>query len=273
MRINGQIKKKTGFTVVQNTVARDEKLSLKAKGLYMLIASYITMPGIVITKTKLMYICIEGQKAFDSTWKELKDSGYLIQYKLKDDKTKSWYYEYELLDEPILLEESEEDNTSQSDKNPHPQNGGVANGDVANEDMANGGLYIKTNSINTNSINTNTTTTPKVVVSEMEKELVNKTGVSTSAAKKILRHNNNDLENILYWYEESKKSKTINSLVAYLCKCYEYERPIKQTKQDNFNNFEQREFDETLEEKLLSNNKVDEKFDMQERLKELRGAN
>ena len=40
----GRIRKKDGFTMVMNEVARDKRLSLRAKGLYLLVQSYITMP-------------------------------------------------------------------------------------------------------------------------------------------------------------------------------------------------------------------------------------
>ena len=39
------------------------------------------------------------ERTFDNAWRELKEKGYLVQYKLKDENNK-YYYEYELLDEP-----------------------------------------------------------------------------------------------------------------------------------------------------------------------------
>ena len=48
-----------------------------------------------------MSLSKEGERAFDSTWKELKDAGYLKQYRLKGEGGK-WVYEYELLIEPII---------------------------------------------------------------------------------------------------------------------------------------------------------------------------
>lgn len=100
-------KKKVYFSQVSNVALRDNNLSLKAKGLYALIQSYITIEDFVLYKTTLKKQCIEGEKAFESTWKELKDAGYLIQYRLQD-KTpneegkvlNTFYYEYELLDAP-----------------------------------------------------------------------------------------------------------------------------------------------------------------------------
>ena len=95
-------KKKVYFTQVSNVALRDPKLSLKAKGLYALIQSYLTIEDFTLYKNTLKKHLKEGEKAFESTWKELKDAAYLIQYRLQDPKTKQFYYEYELLDEPDI---------------------------------------------------------------------------------------------------------------------------------------------------------------------------
>src|SRR3712207_8652195 len=99
-KINGAFrKKKVYFTQVSNNAIRDNELSLKAKGLYALIQSYITIEDFTLYKSHLKKQCVEGEKAFENTWKELKDKGYLIQYRLQDFKTKHFYYEYELLED------------------------------------------------------------------------------------------------------------------------------------------------------------------------------
>ena len=95
-------KKKIYFTQVSNVALRDSSLSLKAKGLYALIQSYLTIEDFTLYKNTLKKHLKEGEKAFESTWKELKDAAYLIQYRLQDPKTKQFYYEYELLDEPNI---------------------------------------------------------------------------------------------------------------------------------------------------------------------------
>ena len=92
-------RKKVYFTQVSNTALRDNTLSLKAKGLYALIQSYITIEDFTLYKNYLKQQCCEGEKAFENTWKELKEKGYLIQYRLQDTENKQFYYEYELLDE------------------------------------------------------------------------------------------------------------------------------------------------------------------------------
>lgn len=104
-------KKRVNFSMVSNRILRDETISLKAKGLYALIQSYITLDDFILYKNFLQKKCCEGKKSFETAWKELKDTGYLLQYRMKDEKN-HFYYEYELLDEP---------------EPPVPQNGGTEN--------------------------------------------------------------------------------------------------------------------------------------------------
>lgn len=95
--------------MISNSIIRDETISLKAKGLYALIQSYITLDNFTLYKDFLISKCCEGKKAFDAAWKELKDSGYLIQIRMQDDETKQFYWEYELLDEPCQTLQNKED--------------------------------------------------------------------------------------------------------------------------------------------------------------------
>lgn len=98
-------KREKPFTQISNHLLRDENISLKAKGLYSLIASYLNMIDFVLYKGTLRKNCQEGRDAFDKAWNELKNAGYLVQYKVKGDNGR-FEYEYELLDEP-----AEEDNS------------------------------------------------------------------------------------------------------------------------------------------------------------------
>lgn len=93
--------KKNYFSQVSNTALRDKNLSLKAKGLYSLIQSFITIENFVLYKSTLIKECKEKETSFNGAWKELKDNGYLIQYKQKDEISGKWIYEYELLDDSI----------------------------------------------------------------------------------------------------------------------------------------------------------------------------
>lgn len=99
-------KREKPFTQISNHLLRDPKVSLKAKGLYSLISSYLNLIDFTLYKGTLRANCQEGRDAFDKAWNELKDAGYLKQYKVKTDKGR-FEYEYELLDEPEIEAEEE----------------------------------------------------------------------------------------------------------------------------------------------------------------------
>lgn len=73
-----------------------EVLSIKAKGLYSIIQSFISIPGFTLYKNHLMKVAGMGKSSFDKAWKELKCNGYLKQYRIRD--INGYVYEYELLD-------------------------------------------------------------------------------------------------------------------------------------------------------------------------------
>ena len=151
-------KRKVYFTQVSNNALRDENLSLKAKGLYALIQSYITIEDFTLYKSTLKKQCLEGEKAFESTWKELKDKGYLVQYKLQDEVTKQFYYEYDLL-EVAEIQVSE-------DKSQNPKKEGVAKVGSGNGRSAKRGVYNNTDSNNTDLNNTYSNKTSKEKLKE-----------------------------------------------------------------------------------------------------------
>lgn len=94
-------KKRYNFAMVSNSALQDPKLSLKAKGLYGIIQSLITLDNDVY-KWQIMKICQEGERAFESAWKELKEKGYLIQCKIS---TKNGFvYKYKLDSHPSVSE-------------------------------------------------------------------------------------------------------------------------------------------------------------------------
>lgn len=130
-------KKKVYFTQVSNIALRDTKLSLKAKGLYALIQSYITIEDFTLYKNHLSKQCKEGRDGFHSAWSELIKAGYLKQYRIRNDKG-SFYYEYDLLDTPEPITE-----------NPHTENPYTGNPHTANPC-----IYKDTNQNNTNLNNT-----------------------------------------------------------------------------------------------------------------------
>lgn len=98
-RENVLIRKKKGFTQVQNWAVDDLSLSDKALGLYTRIQRWITFEaeGFECSKAFIRTKTPSGEKAFDSAWNELKERGYLKMYCIPP---ANW--EAELLDEPEL---------------------------------------------------------------------------------------------------------------------------------------------------------------------------
>lgn len=92
-------KKKISFTATSNKVLFDNNLDLDTKTLHSMITYYISLPNFTLYKANLQKQSGVGQRAFNRMWKQLKDNGYLMQYRFKDEKG-TFYYEYELFDEP-----------------------------------------------------------------------------------------------------------------------------------------------------------------------------
>lgn len=167
-------RKDKGFAQIANCVLRDMELSLKAKGLYSLIESYLSIPDWALYKSFLMSKCKEGDTAFNGAWKELKDRGYLIQYKIKDKTNGRWIYEYELVDEPCISEGSQDNNTLVPDaQSPDTDFQGVAS-----QGVETGGVNI--NTYNNNTYNNNTD--------------LNNTDINKKNSKDKNINNNNNIE-------------------------------------------------------------------------------
>jgi len=136
MSDNGSFKgKRVYFSQVSNHAIRDNELSMKAKGLYALIQSYITIENFILYKNTLKKQCKEGEKAFESAWKELKVRGYLLQNRHKHSNG-TFYYEYELLDEVHNPKKEGVDNAL------YGEGGIYSNTDLTNTDLNNIKRYI-----------------------------------------------------------------------------------------------------------------------------------
>lgn len=148
---DGVFRSKAGFTAVGNVIVRDKAISLKAKGLYLVIQSHITMPNMNCTKSYFQNMVAEGKKAFESTWQELKERGYLKVHIRPNGKNDCQFaVEYELLDEPkdgahtfyynaqgaVTRTNLSNDKTEKSEKSRISQNGSNANGNNANGSTA-----------------------------------------------------------------------------------------------------------------------------------------
>ena len=72
----------TGYLTVRNEVVRDGRLSLKARGLLLLILSY--PDNWETSAERLMQVNKEGRSAILSALTELKDAGYIRQTKIRN---------------------------------------------------------------------------------------------------------------------------------------------------------------------------------------------
>ena len=163
---SGKIRKrKVSFTQVSNIAIRDENLSLKAKGLLALIESYLSLDGFTLYKNFLISKSKDGESAFRGAWNELKDAGYLIQYKLKDEQS-HFYYEYEVVDNPHVENQHVENHTVETPPVDNSLDGLSTSGELSpyNNTLSNNTLFI-------NIIHTNIDYDP-VFVGSCDKELV-----------------------------------------------------------------------------------------------------
>lgn len=95
-----RIHKTNNFTVMSNTHFRDNRMSLKAKGLLSLMLS---LPdGWDYSINGLCQICIEKESAIKSTLQELKNLGYLVVTKLMPNQTETGRiaYKYDIYETP-----------------------------------------------------------------------------------------------------------------------------------------------------------------------------
>ena len=138
MEQNGGVfkKKKVKFAQVSNLALRDENLSLKAKGLYSMIQSYITIENFTLYKNTLIKQCKDKEGSFNTAWKELKDNGYLVQEK-KRTSNGSFYYEYDLLDESFTTPQFSTPGFSTPGSSTPGKTGVYNNTDLSNTDLSN----------------------------------------------------------------------------------------------------------------------------------------
>ena len=92
-----RVEKRSNFTVVDNTFIRDNNLSLKAKGLMLLMLSL--PPEWDYSISGLSAICQEGKTAIRNCLKELEDNYYLIRERKNNEKG-YFVYEYILKEIP-----------------------------------------------------------------------------------------------------------------------------------------------------------------------------
>ena len=153
------------------------------------------MENFTLYKNNLKQQSLDKEKSFENAWKELKDAGYLIQYRLQGNKG-CFYYEYELLDEPnkelANKVHATQNRKSDSEKNHNPKKVGMdKNQDIHNpkKDIVDkgyggkGGIYNNTDANNTDLNNTINNTSS----SKDNSELVDKFETNICQLKEITK--------------------------------------------------------------------------------------
>ena len=134
------VNKNNNYTVISNTHLKERKMTLKAKGLLTLMLSL--PPDWDYSIEGLISICVEGERAINSTLNELKEFGYLRIEKLPPRKGKNQFeYIYNIYEKPLKKEERQLKNV------------GLQNVKVQSEVVQNEG-QLKTNTLNTKLLNT-----------------------------------------------------------------------------------------------------------------------
>lgn len=92
--------KKTDFTVIDNSIFKNKKLSLKGKGM---ICTMLSLPdNWNFSEEGLTALSNDGKASIRSTLKELMELGYLVRTRNRDEKGILRDYVYTIYEEPIL---------------------------------------------------------------------------------------------------------------------------------------------------------------------------
>ena len=138
-----RVDKRSNYTVVDNTFIRDMNLSMKAKGLMLLMLSL--PPAWDYSVAGLAAICKEGMTAIRGALKELEECGYLRRERRNSEKG-YFVYEYILSEIPqphngnlnTVEEHTEEVHTEEAyTEDTHTENRTQLSKDVLNKDLLN----------------------------------------------------------------------------------------------------------------------------------------
>lgn len=263
--VNGRFRKnQINFTQVSNKILEDKELSWKAKGIYSVIQRYLTIEGWDLYMDHLISLSKDGSKSFNTGWKELKDRGYLKQYRIPNkEKRGAFVYEYELLHEadlstPSLINCDINGNPKIKNNDHIPQKGYYAKSMPCLKDsMLKGGDINNTNSNNTNLNNTNCTT--QNTVSGKNKDLIEAYThllLTDNMSRQVANWNYERLEAAIKIFkkEEGKYFSMLKKI--YLDDGNFSKKNTSPTSEEvdpkSFNNFPARNYDyDELEKKLL----------------------
>lgn len=130
-----RVKKDKNYSTIHNGFLRRKDLSWKAKGIMAYILQLPDDWNVVLSE--VVKNATEGQSAFDSGWKELKDAGYVKRQPVKHEKTNKILYWETIVTESV------------SEKSHSVENHSVENHRQDNHKL------LSTKELSTNKLNTN----------------------------------------------------------------------------------------------------------------------
>jgi hypothetical protein len=109
-----RIRHSKDYSIISNIITKDSSISARAKGIYFYL---MTLPDDwKLYKKELYQHFSEGQKALDSSFKELEQKGYITKVQQKDKKGHYAGFDYTVYEKPISVPPKTE-NRKQDDGN------------------------------------------------------------------------------------------------------------------------------------------------------------
>lgn len=215
-----------GFTKIDNSIIENENLSFDAKGIYMVISRYISIPNFKINKSHIKSVTGLGLIRFNRAWKELKEKGLLIQTKTSVNGRFEYAYS---LGKAITPVEKVENIPEEEPQKPVDSN--------ENKPLA-GQIYIYEVESETKDIDT----------------VTKETGFNKTNAKELLKAASNNILKIIQAYKYALQQSNVKNLFKYTLWCIKNNICNKENKvkTSTFNDYEQRKYDyDKLEKALL----------------------
>lgn len=104
--------KKTDYTIIDNNIFKNQKLSLKGKGM---ICTMLSLPdNWEFSEEGLTQLSNDSRTGIRSTLNELMEYGYLTRKQLKDEKGKFANMEYTIYEDPLYQNPTSEKPTSEN---------------------------------------------------------------------------------------------------------------------------------------------------------------
>lgn len=220
-----------GFVKIDNSIVDNQSLSFDAKGVYMILVRYYSIPNFKINKTHIKSVTGLGEIRFNRAWKELKEKGLLIQKK----KSVEGRFTYEYI---LKTTESKKATKLREEKPTAPVEEKQKHVD------SDGNTPIK-GQISLNDVLEDNQEESVAGIERVTKE----TGFNDVQAKELLKAARDNVTRILESYNYVMQQKGIKNIYAYTkwavknnktlnVKSGPYEKP-----KDSFNDYEQRTYD------------------------------